>query len=100
MVARRAGVGAPHQRARTAMERRPYHQEYIRVEYIRVKLIDMLASVEVKVGAKISSIIGSLEDLMKDRVTIGLGRYKVCDELYENCCRKYEEIVSVAFIKE
>ena len=42
----------------------------------------------------------SLEDLMKDRVTIGLGRYKVCDELYENCCRKYEEIVSVAFIKE
>jgi len=58
------------------------------------------ASVEVKVGAKISSIIGSLEDLMKDRVTIGLGRYKVCDELYENCCRKYEEIVSVAFIKE
>ena len=49
----------------------------------------MLASVEVKVGAKISSIIGSLEDLMKDRVTIGLGRYKVCDELYENCCRKY-----------
>ena len=58
------------------------------------------ASVEVKVGAKISSIIGSLEDLMKDRVTIGLGRYKVCDELYEKCCRKYEEIVSVAFIKE
>jgi RHS repeat-associated protein len=58
------------------------------------------ASVEVKVGAKISSIIGSLEDLMKDRVTIGLGRYKVCDELYESCCRKYEEIVSVAFIKE
>ena len=58
------------------------------------------ASVEVKVGAKISSIIGSLEDLMKDRVTIGLGRYKVCDELYERCCRKHEEIVSVAFIKE
>lgn len=25
VVARRAGVSAPHQRARTAMERRPYH---------------------------------------------------------------------------
>lgn len=25
MVVRRAGVSAPHQRARTAMERRPYH---------------------------------------------------------------------------
>lgn len=56
--------------------------------------------IEAEIGAAVGTIIGSLEDHMKDKSVIGLGRYKVCTDIHEAMVRKYEEIVSVSFIKE